>query len=138
MALIFTNNAESVTDTAITAADTVITIADASAFPMPLTEDDYFYVTLSLVVEGTETAWEICKCTNRTTNALVVQRGVDNTVALDWAVGTGIESRLTAAGAGDFLQEGAKGDTGDKGEKGDQGDQGFKGDQGEKLTRYQS
>jgi len=93
---LFTNNAGSTIASSVSSVATSITIAtgQGALFPAP-TGGDYFMLTLTQA-SGTETSWEIVKCTSRSTDVLTVVRAQEGTVAAAWAVGDKTELRLTA------------------------------------------
>lgn len=95
---LYTNNAVTTLNGAITDAATSITVTDGSVFPNP-TGGDYFYLTLS---DGMST--EIVKVTARATHVLTVVRGVDGTSGTAFADGDDAQLRLAAAGIGEFAR----------------------------------
>lgn len=99
---LFTNNAGSVLDGAITSTTTSITLASGTGnkFPSPA-GGDYFLATLYLRVDGLELNHEIVKCTARSSDVLTITRAQESTTARDFASGTPVELRVTAATMGE-------------------------------------
>ena len=93
MGLIITNNASTTLASAAGASDTTLTVTDGSRFPSP-SGSDYFLLTLAS--GSPETAWEIVKCTARSTNTLTVTRAQESTTAAAWGSGSIVSLRLTA------------------------------------------
>ena len=93
MAQLFTNNASTTLASAAGASDTALTVTDGSKFPSP-SGSDYFLLTLAS--GSPETAWEIVKCTARSTNTLTVTRAQESTTAAAWPSGSIASLRLTA------------------------------------------
>jgi hypothetical protein len=100
MVQLFTNNASSILAATLSDSSSVLEVSDGSSFPSP-SNGDYFLVTLTQT--GQESAWEIVKCTSRVSNALVVQRGQEGTLARTWFPGDKAEIRLTAGSMGTSL-----------------------------------
>ncbi|WP_299077075.1 hypothetical protein [uncultured Paraglaciecola sp.] len=92
--VLITNNAYSTLASSITDVDTSITVAtgEGARFPLP-SGGDYFYVTLI----DTSNNLEVVKCTARSSDALTVTRGEDNTTARAYSAADRIELRPTAA-----------------------------------------
>lgn len=88
------NNAYGTLATAISAAATTITLegGDGAKFPA-LGAGDYFYATLI----DTANNLEIVKVTSRAIDSLIVERGMDGTVARSYALGDRLELRPVAA-----------------------------------------
>lgn len=97
MTQLFSNNASSSLATSLSASDTAAVVSSAwSKFPSP-TGGNYFLATLVLLdANGAESAWEVVKCTSRSTSVLTIVRGQEGTTALAWPTGTRIELRTTA------------------------------------------
>lgn len=101
MAQLFANNAFGVLAGAVNgAAGTLVLVSGHGArFPAPAGAD-YFLATLAaLDSNGAESAWEIVRCTARSTDQLTVVRAQEGTTATSWNAGTRIEVRWTKAGA---------------------------------------
>jgi len=100
MTQIYSNNIASVIGGPLNELVSTITLLAGTGdnFPAP-TENEFFLLTLiGIDGEGNEARWEIVKVIERDGDALIVQRGQDNTTAQQWATGTRIELRVTAAG----------------------------------------
>ena len=96
--LLFSNNARSSLNEAITNSATTITLTngDGNLFPV-ITGSDFFFLTLAETnSSGTEIAWENLKCTARSGDVLTVVRGQEGTTGTAWPSGTPIELRVTA------------------------------------------
>lgn len=99
MTQLFTNNAYGTLNGAITNVATSIVLGSGQGarFPSP-SGGDYFLVTLVGVNgNGAENAWEIVKCTARSTDTLTVVRAQESTTGVAWSSGARIELRMTAA-----------------------------------------
>ena len=97
MSMLFGNNPISTLTVALPANEPTVIIdaADAGLFPSP-TGDDYFMITIE-DSRATPHKREICRCTSRNANLLMVQRAQEGTTALDFAVGTTtVSNRVTA------------------------------------------
>ncbi len=105
MTLKFKNNASTTLSGAINNSQTSITVASASNFPV-LSGADVFYATLYEISASVEINIEIVKVTATSGATWTVVRGQDGTTARsrDGITTCYIELRLTAAGAGEFLQ----------------------------------
>ncbi len=99
MAQLYSNNAHSTLDGAITSTATTITVDDGSVFDSP-TGGDYF---LAMLFQPTTGAWEVVKVTARSTNDLTVTRGEEGTAAA-FADGAQIYNMLSAATIADFVE----------------------------------
>ena len=95
MAQLFANNAESTLAAGIDNDDTTLTVqtGHGARFPSP-SGGDYFLLTLTQA--GSETSWEIVKCTSRSGDTLTVVRAQEGTSAAAWGSGSKAELRLTA------------------------------------------
>lgn len=95
MARLFTNNATGKLAAPLDSDDNTLLLetGQGALFPSP-TGDDYF--TLTLTQMGQETSWEIVKATGRVGDTLSVTRAQEGTAALEWAVGSKAELRITA------------------------------------------
>ena len=100
MAQLFANNAYGVLAGSINGAATTITLVSGHGARFPVVNGgDYFLATLvSTDTNGNENAWEIIRCTARSTDQLTVVRGQEGTTATSWNAGTRIEVRLTKEG----------------------------------------
>lgn len=108
MAQLFTNNASSTLNGAITAAATSITVNNGAAFSSP-TGGDYELLTLFDGVDvDSSTNVEIVKMTARSTNVLTVVRAQEGTTGFAFADTDGVVATLTA-GSADALKEGRAG-----------------------------
>ena len=95
---LFKNNAYGYLAATIDNDDTTLTLSSGQGarFPNP-TGTDYFLLTLiGLDNNGAENAWEIVKCTARSTDTLTVVRAQESTSAAGWNIGTRVELRVTA------------------------------------------
>lgn len=99
-AALYTNNAETTLNGAITDVATSITVTDGSVFPT-LSGGDYFWLTIT-----DNTNIEIVKVTARSTHVLTVERGQDGTSGTAFADGDKAQLRLTAVGLSEFAQLG--------------------------------
>ncbi len=94
------NNAWGNIAAAISVADTTIALTSGQGQRFPATDNgDWFYSTL---IDPTGVL-EIIKVTNRNTDILTVQRGVDGTTPHAFPAGAGIELRPVAAWFKDFM-----------------------------------
>lgn len=95
MAQLFTDNAFSTLASSIGSGATSISLAtgEGARFPSP-SGGDYFDLTLTQA--GSETQWEIVRCTARSSDTLTVTRGQEGTSALGWTAGDKAEIRITA------------------------------------------
>ena len=94
MAQIFKNNTWGQLASELTAGATTATLSAGHGFTDPGT--DWYLATLIGVTGTTETAWEIVKVTDVSTNTLTIVRAQEGTTAATWPAGTRIELRLTA------------------------------------------
>ena len=97
MAQLFTNNSFSTLASGIASGAGSLTLAAGAGakFPSP-SGGDFFDITLTQA--GTETSWEIARCTARSIDTLTIgQRGVNGTTAAAWLAGDKVEIRITAA-----------------------------------------
>jgi hypothetical protein len=103
MTVLFSNNASGTLSVELTSsiADQTIVLQsnEGGLFPNP-SSPDFFYVTL----EDTAGNVEICQCTARSNDTLTVFRGVDNTIAQAFPVGSKVELRVTNAVLNSFVQ----------------------------------
>ncbi len=98
MPQLYTNNASSALASSISdvASSLTVTTGHGSKFPSP-TGGDFFLLTLvGLDGNGNENAWEIVKCTARSTDTLTITRAQESTTAASWNAGTRVELRPTA------------------------------------------
>ena len=95
MGLILKNNARSTLSAAISATDTVVRVrvGHGERFPLPVSVDDWFPVTL----EDESGNIEILRAVARTGDSITVQRGAESTQARAFLSGAAVELRLTAA-----------------------------------------
>ena len=93
MAIVFSNNANTVLASSVSTSATSISVVDGSVFPA-LSGSNYTYVTF----EDAQGNVEIIKVTGRSGNTLTVVRAQDNTSARAFTAGDKCELRLTAAG----------------------------------------
>jgi len=97
MAQLFSNNATSILQNAISSSDTSLTLSTGTGSLFPsIGGSDYFYLTLFSVVGSVEINHEIIKVTNKVSDVLTVVRGQEGTTARAWAASTKIELRITA------------------------------------------
>lgn len=94
MAQIFKNNVWGQLASELASGATTATLSAGHGFTDPGT--DWYLATLIGVTGTTETAWEIVKVTDVSTNTLTIVRAQEGTTAVTWPVGTRIELRLTA------------------------------------------
>ena len=94
MAQIFKNNTWGTLASQLTAGATTATLSAGHGFTDP--GADWYLATLIGVTGTTETAWEIVKVTDVSTNTLTIVRAQEGTSAVTWPAGTRIELRLTA------------------------------------------
>lgn len=97
MPQLFTNNAWGTlaSELAVGGTSLALTTGQGARFPAP-TGGDFFLATLIGVTGTTETAWEVVRCTARSTDTLTITRAQESTSAATWPAGTRIELRLTA------------------------------------------
>jgi len=101
MSVLFTNDALSTINGAISdSATTIVLTTDANLFPSP-TGDEYAYLTL-FDFDGSK---EIVKLTARSGTSCTVARGQEGTTAVAWPDGSRIELRATAAGLNSKLDK---------------------------------
>lgn len=106
--VLFTNNASTTLASNITNVATSIPLATGTGALFPaITGSDFFYVTF---VDGSNNR-EIVKVTARTTDTLTVTRAQEGTTAIGFTAGDIVELRITAAGLGNFVQDGDIGST---------------------------
>jgi hypothetical protein len=100
MTQVYKNNVVSVIGTPLNTLMSTITVFVNTGNDFPaLAENEFFLATLiGIDGEGKENRWEVVKVIERNGDDLIVQRGQDNTTAQQWATGTRIELRVTAAG----------------------------------------
>lgn len=105
---LFSNNADSALDGAITSATTDITLqaGDGAKFPTP-GAGDYFLVTLFQKLGTTELNHEIVRCTARTGDVLTVVRAQEGTTAKEFNSGDAVELRMTAGTAASMFDTAA-------------------------------
>lgn len=92
---LFTNNADTTLNGAITSGSLSITVNDGSLFPVP-TGGDYFLLTLFQKSGTSELNHEIVKCTARAANVLTVVRAQEGTTAKAFNNADPVELRVTA------------------------------------------
>lgn len=95
---IFSNNAETVLASPISASDTSLTLfpGHGARFPSPAA-GDWFVLTLFKLVGALESGHEIVRCNARTGDVLTIVRAQESTVASAFAAGDNLQLRLTAA-----------------------------------------
>lgn len=97
MAQLFTNNAYStIASAGITSGSGSVQVAsgEGARFPSP-SGGDFFDLTFTQA--GTESTWEVARCTSRSGDVLTLgTRGVEGAAA-GWAIGDKVQIRLTAA-----------------------------------------
>lgn len=105
MTALFTNNAWGTLNGGISAIATTINLGtgQGAKFPAPTGGDHFLATLVGYDGEGKENAWEIVKCTARSTDALTVVRAQEGTTGAIWSTGARIELRITAGNVGDFL-----------------------------------
>lgn len=93
MTIIFANNAVSTLAVALLEAQTTLTVATGTGelFPVPGV-GEYFKLTLE---DRRNRTIEICHCTGRSGDVLTVVREQEDTVAMDFAIGTTVANRFT-------------------------------------------
>lgn len=105
MGLLFTNNADTTLNGAITAGATSLTVQTGAGalFPQPQTFTDYFYITL---FDGTNR--EVCQCTARSGDVFTIIRGLEGTTPFAFANGSVVSHRLTAGTIAELLRVGRR------------------------------
>lgn len=93
---ILQNNVAGVLSGAITAAGKSIPLISVTGWPVLASGDYHLGTLVGLGPNGTETAWEVVKVTDRVGNALSVDRAQEGSTAQAWPAGTVIQMRLTA------------------------------------------
>jgi hypothetical protein len=102
MTQLYSNNAKSTLNGAITTGALSITLAtgDGAKFPSP-TGGDFFLFTMYQVIAGFEANWEIVSCTGRAGDVLTLgARGLEGTTPFAFNNGDFAELRFTAGDAG--------------------------------------
>ena len=94
MAQIFKNNTWGLLASELASGATTATLNAGHGFTDPGT--DWYLATLIGVTGTTETAWEIVKVTDVSTNTLTLVRAQEGTADATWPAGTRLELRLTA------------------------------------------
>ena len=94
MPQVFYNNVFGQLAAELAAGATTATLSAGHGFTDP--GADWYLATLIGVTGTTETAWEIVKVTDVSTNTLTIVRAQEGTTAQAWNAGTRIELRLTA------------------------------------------
>ena len=104
MAIVLTNNAESVITSAITSGATTISIVvgDASRFPALTTTGDYAIGVLEDITT-TPTTREIVQVTARAANSLTIVRAQEGTAASAFPINATFSLRLTAGAVAQYL-----------------------------------
>ena len=104
MALLFANNASSKLATGISDSDVsvVVTTGEGVKFPV-ITGGDTFMVT----VQDSTGAYEIMRCTARTTDTLTVTRAQESTTARAFSAGATVANRFTAGTMTGYAQTAA-------------------------------
>ncbi len=98
---IFGNNCSTTLSQAITNLATTIYVAAGTGEDFPdLVNDDFMMLTL----EDANGNWEIVKCTSRTGDTFIVERGQENEPAKAYDAGDRFELRLTAGAMNEFVQ----------------------------------
>ncbi|MDX8382478.1 MAG: hypothetical protein R8M45_00255 [Ghiorsea sp.] len=94
---LYSNNAESITAASILAADLTLTLAtgDGALFPAPTTVGQLASHAIVTLTDGIN--FEIIKVTANAADVMTIVRAQEGTTALDWAGGTTVSQRLTAA-----------------------------------------
>jgi hypothetical protein len=105
---LFANNATSTlaSGLAVGATSIALNFGDGAKFPSP-SGGDYFLLTLSS--GNPESAWEIVKCTARSTDTLTVVRAQEGTSDVEWFTGNRAELRWTKGSAEGMVQTGTAG-----------------------------
>lgn len=105
MGILFANHAKAVTVESLEADATTIacSLQQVGSFPDIAEQDDYFY--LSLIPMGHTEAQEVVRVTgiNKETGILNIERGLDNTAAVQHRAGTSAEIRIPAIALNDIL-----------------------------------
>lgn len=114
MARLFSNNAFGTLAANILSTETQLTLVTSQGerFPSPTGGDDFFVTLIGESGSGTELAWEIVRVTARENDTLTIVRGQENTTPANWALGTRVELRWTAAAALLFPQYDSLGNLG--------------------------
>lgn len=101
MTVKFANNAVGTLASSITAGETTIVVGGGEGDLFPdLAAEEFFFVTL-VDADGNR---EIVNVTGRSSNTMTVTRAQEGTVARDFAAGSKISLRVTAAGLSEFPQ----------------------------------
>ena len=98
MAQLFANNVFSSLASALSdvAVALIVASGQGSRFPAPSGGDHFLLTLVAIDANGTETGWEIVKCTARSGDGMTLQRAQEGTTARNWPAGTRVEMRLTA------------------------------------------
>lgn len=93
----FINNWSATLTAPATSGDLTLSVTPAEAAKLVgLGSGDHYVLTLTEIVDGQETAWEIVKVTANAAGVLTVERGQEDTTAFAWSVGASISARATA------------------------------------------
>lgn len=91
---LYSNNAASTLDAALTAGSTSLAVVAGTGALFPtLSGGDWFVFTIEDLDTG---IYEICKCTARSGDTFTIERAQEGTTALAWAAGVAVELRQTA------------------------------------------
>jgi parallel beta-helix repeat protein len=96
---LFSNNASTTLNGAITNSATSLSVSSTTNFPVISTAGNYFYMTITDNISN----WEVVQVTATSGLTFTVVRGQDNTTALAWANGAIIEVRPVAQGLRDIV-----------------------------------
>lgn len=101
MPQLYANNANSTVGSTLAIGGTTLDLptGGGALFPTP-TGGDFFLVTIYEIGAGGEENHEIVKCTARSTDALTIVREQEGTTAKEWAAGSYVALRMTAATIG--------------------------------------
>ena len=96
---LFSNNAVTTLNGAISNSATSLVVSSTVNFPVISNTGDYFYITITNAISN----YEILKVTATTGTTFTVVRGVDNTTALAWSTGMTVEINPIAQGLRDIV-----------------------------------
>jgi len=104
---LFTNNASGQLLNSLAAGATSLQLVSGQGamFPVISQSGDYFYGTLTTVLNGVAQSWERVLVTATAGDTFTIVRGQDGSKAQMWQAGTTFELRVTAAGLQNFVQQ---------------------------------
>ena len=105
---LFANNATTTLAQPLRPSNTLMTVAPGTGnlFPFPVANEQF---AITLMDPATGLIMEICYATQNSGDIFTIIRAQENTTALDWPIGTIINSFITAGTANTFYQSGTLG-----------------------------